>query len=549
MSSSNKQRAAYSGQRSVMKSRITLLFLIVTGFGCCSGGPNISASKSQVSNLKLEISRPGRLAAQSPWFWVSEENIALQASYSGFDPAKQQRFSSLTIGDKALDMIADANELIFASVFLFDTMYSKNKPPRDIVKELTEALIEKKKLNGQIKIVVILDPINKAYGNRIAPAVRRLVDNGVDVFYSDLISTKGSPFDLLEPVRDGLRVVDGLTGGALGKVLALITSPKIPIPSRLDPEGLSIEGFWNFIALQANHRKLLVTDSGDTLEALVSSANPHNASIPSTNFSVSVKGDLAKYIYMVLREDVKLSKELDYVLWANKSRQYRKQFLDRALPEIDPDSLHTGAKSASSPVGVCFMTESRIRRQVIEMLEDARPDDRIRIQMFYLSDFKVIDAIIETAKRLKQPMRIILDPNKDAFGKEKDGTPNRQVAAFLMRKKKALGLNLDIRWYDTHGEQNHAKIMSITSAGDEPKYELMNGSANWTGKNLKDINLEANIRVKGSKKIATQFNRLFDLFWENADGMVYTVEYHGKYEAHTGMKKWRNGENWGCVTW
>jgi len=531
-----------------MKSRITLLFLIFTGFGCCPDGPNISATKSKIPNLTFEISKPRRLAAQSPWFWVSEEKIALQASYSGFDPQSQQRFSRLSIGDKALDMIADANELILASVFLFDTMYSKNKPPRDIVKELTEALIEKKKLNPRIRIVVILDPINRAYGNRIAPAVRRLVDNGIDVFYSDLISTKGSPFDLLEPVRDGLRVVDRLTGGALGKALALIASPKIPIPSRLDTEGLSIEGFWNFIALKANHRKLLVTDSGDTLEALVSSANPHNASIPSTNFSVSVKGDLAKYIYMVLREDVKFSKSLDYVLWANKSKQYKKQFLTDTLPEIDTDLLRTGTKSQSTPVGVCFMTESRIRRQVIEMLEDARPDDRIRIQMFYLSDFKVIDAVIETAKRLKEPMRIILDPNKDAFGKEKDGTPNRQVAAFLMEKKKALGLNLDIRWYDTHGEQNHAKIMTITNSGDEPKYELMNGSANWTGKNLKDINLEANIRVKGSEKIAAQFNRLFDLFWENSDGMVYTVEY-GRYKAHTGMKKWRNGEKWGCVTW
>lgn len=516
---------------------------MLTGLGC-SGGSGISAPN-------LADTKPRRLAAQSPWFWISQDKIALQESYSGFNPQTQQRFSRLSIGDKALDMIADANELIFASVFLFDTVYSNNEPERDIVKEITDALTSKKKLNPQIRIVLILDPINKAYGNRIAPAVRQLVDNGVDVFYSDLVSTKGSPFDVLEFFRDGLRVVDRLTGLTLGKVLGLVTSLKIPITSRLDDERLSIEGVWNFLALKANHRKILVTDSGDTYEALISSANPHNASIPSTNFSVSVKGDLAKYIYMVIREDVKFSKELDFVLWHDKSKQYQKRFLDDILPEIDPDSIRAASQSASRPVGVCFMTESRIRQQTIEMLEDAREDEQVRIQMFYLSDFEMIDAIIETAKRLKEPVRIILDPNKGAFGKEKDGTPNRQVAAYLMQKKKELGLNLEIRWYDTHGEQNHAKIMTITNPGkaaEEPKYELMNGSANWTGKNLKDINLEANIRVKGSEKIVARFNKLFDLFWENSDGMVYTVDYE-KFQSHTGMKKWRNGEKWGYVTW
>ena len=74
-------------------------------------------------------------------------------------------------------------------------------------------------------------------------------------------------------------------------------------------------------------------------------------------------------------------------------------------------------------------------------------------------------------------------------------------------------------------------------------------TANWTGKNLKDINLESNIAVKGSKKIVNKFNSLFDLFWDNSDGMIYTIDYQGKYETHAGMDKWRSGENWGYVSW
>ena len=523
-----------------MKWRITLLLLIVAKLGCTTS-----------NTLNLVNIKPQRLTTQSPWFYISEDAIALQESYSGFDPQKGKRFSRLTIGDKALDMIENANELILASVFLFDTTHSENKPERDIVKELTNSLVKKKKDNPGISIVVILDPINKAYGQRISPAVRQLVDNGIDIFYSDLISTKSATaLGIAEAVRDSLRVVDRLSLGTMGRVLSLIASPKIPIKSSLDEEGLSIEGLWNSIALKANHRKLLVTDSADTFEGLISSANPHNASIPSTNFSISVKGDLAKYIYMVLREDIVFSKKLGYALWSDKSRKYRKQFLTNTLPEIPSEMIKTGIKSESTPVGVCFMTESRIRDQVIKMLKDAQENDEIRIQMFYLSDLKVVNAIVNTAKRLKKPVRIILDPNKDAFGKEKDGTPNRQVAAFLMQKKKQLGLNLDIRWYDTHGEQNHAKIMTITNdKTNKPKYELINGSANWTGKNLKDINLEANVRVKDSKKIVTKFNKLFERFWENSDGMIYTVDYRGKYEAHTGIKKWLDGEKWGYVSW
>ncbi|MHC4395530.1 MAG: phospholipase D-like domain-containing protein [Planctomycetota bacterium] len=494
---------------------------------------------------------PRRLAVYSPWFYVSEDDIDLQESYSGFNPHTQQRFSHLTIGDKAIDMINNADKVILASTFLFDIFYSSREPQLDIVKEITSAVVQKKKNNPAVSMVLVLDPINRAYGRRIGPAVKQLLENGVDVFYSDLVSTNSATtLGIGQFGHNTLRFTDTLSFGILGKTLSLLARPKVPMQNPFDREGLSIESMWQMLALKANHRKLLVTDCSDTYEAMVSSANPHNASVPNTNFSVTVKGDIAKYIYMVIRKDVIYSKKLNMVDWSDKSGNHKKRFLTRTLPPIPQSDINISDSSPFRPVAVSFVTESCIRYRVIEMLSNVTEDDQVRIQMFYLSDFKVIDAIIDTAKRLKKPMRIILDPNKDAFGQKKDGTPNRQVAAYLMQKKKELGLNLEIRWYDTHGEQNHAKIMSITNTDSiKPKYELMNGSANWTGKNLKDINLEANICVRGSKKIVEKFNRLFDLFWENSDGMVYTVDYQGKYQAHTGMNKWRNGENWGYVTW
>ncbi|MHC4740215.1 MAG: phospholipase D-like domain-containing protein [Planctomycetota bacterium] len=494
---------------------------------------------------------PKRLTVHSPWFYVSADDVDLQETYSGFDPRTQQRFSHLTIGDKAIDMINNADEVILASTFLFDVFYSEDQPQRDIVEEITTAVVQKKKSNPEISIVLILDPVNRAYGRRIGPAVKTLLENGVDVFYSDLLSTRSATaLGLGQLGNNLLRFADTISFGILGKVLSIPATPKLPLDNPLDDQGLSLEALWNAFALKANHRKLLVTDCDGTYEAMVTSANPHNASIHNTNFSVTVKGDIAKYIYMVIREDIIYSKKLHMVDWSNNSKAYKQNFLNQALPPLPQSDIKPFAYSSSSPVAVSFVTESCIRRSVIEMLKNAREDDLVRIQMFYLSDFKVIKAIIKTAKRLKKPMLIILDPSNDAFGIKKDGTPNRQVAAYLMKKKKKHGLNLEIRWYDTHGEQNHAKIMSVTNTDpSRQKYELINGSANWTGKNLKDINLEANICLKGSKKVVNKFNRLFDLFWHNSDGMVYTIDYQGKYQAHTGLDKWKNGERWGYVAW
>jgi len=494
---------------------------------------------------------PERLTAHSPWFYVSDDDVDIQEDYSGFDPRTQQRFSHLNIGDKAIDMINNADEVILASVFLFDVFYSKDQPHRDIVEEITTSIVQKKKGNPEISVVLILDPVNRAYGRRIGPAVKTLLENGVDVFYSDLLSTRSATaLGLGQLSNNILRFADTITFGIVGKILSIPATPKLPLDNPLDEQGLSLEALWNALALKANHRKLLVTDCDGTYEAMVTSANPHNASILNTNFSVTVKGDIAKYIYMVIREDIIFSKKLDLVDWSDNSKAYKKNFLTEVLPPLPEADINTSAYSSSSPVAVSFVTESCIRRSVIQMLENARQDDLVRIQMFYLSDFKVIKAIIKTAKRLKKPMLIILDPSNDAFGMKKDGTPNRQVAAYLMKKKKQLGLNIEIRWYDTHGEQNHAKIMSIINNNPaRQKYELINGSANWTGKNLKDINLEANICLRGSKKVVNKFNALFDLFWWNSDGMVYTIGYQGKYEAHTGLNKWKNGERWGYVAW
>ena len=498
--------------------------------------------------VAVETTPPIRLSACSPFYYVSENNLELFASYSWFDPVAQKRSYDLTIGDKTLDMIRNAKKFIIATAFLFDCFYSETRVERDIVGELTEAIILQKKKYPHMTAVLILDPINKGYGNRVSPAVKKLTENGIDVFYSDLLSTESATkIGLAEFMRESFSFVNEKYFRIPGKVLSVFTGIKLPIKNSVDSRGISAEMIWMASALKANHRKIIVTDTPDgSYETLVSTANPHNASIPSTNFAISVKGSIGKYIYMVLREDALHSASIDDVIFSEKSKNYRKSFFKNKVPALNISD--TTAEDINEPASVSFMTEGKIKDTVIETLRCVEPDDQVRIQMFYLSEREVVEELIKTASRVNNPVIIILDPNKDAFNQVKDGTPNRQVAAYLMQKKEELGLKLEIRWYDTHGEQNHAKIMSITDAKAD-KYQLLTGSCNWTGKNLNNINMESNILVKGSKKLNTQFNNLFDKFWTNSDSMIYTIKYQGKYQKHTGMEKWLNGEKWGYVSW
>ena len=54
-------------------------------------------------------------------------------------------------------------------------------------------------------------------------------------------------------------------------------------------------------------------------------------------------------------------------------------------------------------------------------------------------------------------MRVILDPNKDAFGRTKNGIPNRSVATELAAASDGA---IKVRWFRTHGEQFHSKLVA-----------------------------------------------------------------------------------------
>ena len=126
-------------------------------------------------------------------------------------------------------------------------------------------------------------------------------------------------------------------------------------------------------------------------------------------------------------------------------------------------------------------------------------------------------------------VNIILDPNKDAFGFEKSGIPNRPVAEELIKRSSG---SIKIRWYDTHGEQFHSK-MTLIKYGQ--KASLILGSANLTRRNLNNFNLEANVSITAEPdaplvKAATDY---FDKIWSNRSGNEYTLDYDAYKDGST----------------
>jgi phosphatidylserine/phosphatidylglycerophosphate/cardiolipin synthase-like enzyme len=102
-------------------------------------------------------------------------------------------------------------------------------------------------------------------------------------------------------------------------------------------------------------------------------------------------------------------------------------------------------------------------RQLVSLIASANPHNgsSVDLAMFYLSERRTLDALASAAGR-GVDIRLLLDPNRDAFGYRKNGIPNRPVAAELLRRGQG---RIAVRWYDTHGEQFHDKLVLIRQRG------------------------------------------------------------------------------------
>jgi phosphatidylserine/phosphatidylglycerophosphate/cardiolipin synthase-like enzyme len=82
-----------------------------------------------------------------------------------------------------------------------------------------------------------------------------------------------------------------------------------------------------------------------------------------------------------------------------------------------------------------------------------------------------------------------------------------------------------VRWCDTHGEQCHAKLLLARYASGDAL--LILGSANFTRRNLQNLNLETSValRAPASFPALRHAAAWFEKLWTNAPGQRFSVEY------------------------
>lgn len=385
------------------------------------------------------------------------------------------------IFDEIFRLIGQAEQFILVDMFLFNSSRPESSQLRPLAEQTAQALIARKQLKPNLDIVVITDPINTFYGGTRSPHFEAMERAGIQVVITSL-----------EPLRDSNPVWSSIwrlccqwlgnnpDGGWL--------------PNALGDQPATLRSYLALPNFKANHRKVLVADSGTGFRAVVTSANPHDGSSRHSNVALAFGGravaDVVRSEQAVARLSGADTRVLDH--WISH--------MD-ALPEPEPGSDNQ----------LQLLTESAIRDKALAMIRQSNAGDRLDIAMFYLSHRNIITALKDARER-GADVRLLLDANKDAFGHEKNGIPNRPVANELHRA------GVDIRWCNTRGEQCHTKLVILQP--DTGPTQLLLGSANFTRRNLDDLNLESNVwlQVPAGHPVAIKARSFFDEHWQNGPG-------------------------------
>jgi phosphatidylserine/phosphatidylglycerophosphate/cardiolipin synthase-like enzyme len=421
------------------------------------------------------------------------------------------------IFDEVFRIVDEARSFIVADFFLLNEhMGAAGGAHRPLSRELVDRLIARKQAVPSLSVLLITDPINDVYGGAPSSALDELRKAGVEVVVTDL-----------EPLRDSNPLYSSAWRLLLQWWGNSSSAGGMTNPFTDDGSKITLRSWLALLNFKANHRKLIVADREDgTLAALVTSANPHDASSAHSNVALRFTGAPASAIVASEMAIARLSGWRGHIYAAG------------AESEAPEDKLG---------IALSFVTEEAIRRHLIDAISGTRNGDSVSIATFYLADRKVLGALLDAANRGAR-VRIILDPNRDAFGRQKDGVPNRPVANELVTQS---GERIEVRWYRTHGEQFHTKVAMI-QRGD--RFVASLGSANLTRRNIGNYNLEANIALEApaDSQLAVEMMGYFDRMWNNdgPTGTEYTAAF-GAYRDEDGGRYWRYRlmEVTGLCTW
>jgi phosphatidylserine/phosphatidylglycerophosphate/cardiolipin synthase-like enzyme len=435
---------------------------------------------------------------------MSQEHIQFLRDITAQD-AWGRRVVDQQIFDAVLAIVDGAQRFLVLDFFLFnDDMGSSHEAAhRPLSRELADRLMARKLANPQLHILLITDPINQVYGGRPSALLADLQRAGIDVVNTELNGLRDSNPMYSAVWRIGVQWFGNSASGGW-----------LPDPFRGQGD-VTLRSWLTLANFKANHRKVIVADAADgDWVGMITSANPHDASSLHSNVAWRFRGPLAE---QVLVNEVAIARRSGW--------RAEFQIPTRTLPP----------PTAGPKLEAAYVTEGAIRTRLLDAIRSTSPKESIDLALFYLSDRTIIEAIQGAAARGVK-VRLILDPNKDAFGRSKDGVPNRSVANELIEDS---GNAIEVKWYRTQGEQFHTKL-SLIRHGRQLDASL--GSANLTRRNLDNYNLEANVHVSMpiDSMLATQLHDYFELLWNNDEQrrIEYTAPF-GAYKDDSKLTYWR----------
>lgn len=419
---------------------------------------------------------------------------------------------SQAIFEEILATIGGASEFIIADFFLFNDHRGIEGDARDDLRrqtrELRDALIARKQAAPGLQVLFITDPINEVYGGEWSPDLAELRAAGVAVVRTDL-----------DRLRDSNPAYSALWRLALDWWRDWLDPAWFPHPFEANAPEVGLHSWARLANFKANHRKVLLADDGrGGLTGIVGSANPHDASSLHSNVAIRLSGAVLEPL---------VSSELaiaGFSGWPGsivRAGRIAVPGMRAGRAAAAPPPSVAGV-SAARVVAARVLTEGAIRDAIIERVEAATRGDGVDVAMFYLSDRGIIEALLAASAR-GVTVRLVLDPNKDAFGRTKSGIPNRQAASELVSRS---GGTIKVRWYRTHGEQFHTKLLVVRGTD---RMWLTAGSANLTRRNIRDYNLEANVAIEAAlgTDLASQVLEYFETLWSNRAplGIEYTADF------------------------
>lgn len=368
--------------------------------------------------------------------------------------------------------IDEAEDYIVLDLFLYNDYYDHDLSFPSLSSTLTEKLVAKKKENPQIKIILITDEINTSYGSHENWQFEKLKKNGIEVVLTDVSSLRDS-----NPLYSSLWRIIFQRFGQEGKGW-------LPNAMADTAPDMTARSYLKLLNVKANHRKTVTTEK----TSFVISANPHDASANHSNAGFRIDGAISEDILKTEQAAVDLSG-------------------GPKLPE------YQGQKNEKGDHAVQLVTEGKVLDRTLSVINSTEKGDELRLAMFYLAERKVIDALLDADKRGVQ-IKIILDPNENAFGAKKTGLPNKPVANEFKEKTKG---HTQIRWYNTGQEQYHPKLMY---AKKKDKVLIVDGSTNFTARNLDNLNLETDVYIEAPKDspVVQDLDQYFERQWKNKDG-------------------------------